>query len=233
MSSNISNREGCASWFKWIVGSFIALLGAGGGIAAWSGAVRSSEPPSVPTPIVITINTESVNNGQETTTSKQAVVELPTDVFIPTAVPTPIPIPTQPASNRPSEQDIVQFLSEAVLAETAAYLYLDSSYVSYYFAGTPLGFMESEIAELLNNGVIVAKLYDESQSYIYDINFASDMRIEVDSCEIWSQELYSLWDSSFLGSEGPTLYPQTITIEQFSNGWYITDVVFYEAPAFC
>ena len=232
MSNSRPNREGCASWFKWMVGSFIALLGAGGGIAAWSGVFQAAEPPPAPTPIVITINTAG-GDGEETTSAPQTVVALPTDVYVPTAVTTPMPLPTQPNLNRPSEQDIAQFLYEAVVAETAAYLYLDSRYVSYYFAGAPLGFMESEIAELLKNGVVVAKLYDEGQSYIHHIRFATDQRIEVDSCEVWSQEMYSLWDSSFLGNEAASLYPQTITLEQQTGGWYITDVAFYDAPAFC
>ncbi|MCP4420790.1 MAG: hypothetical protein GY805_29625 [Chloroflexi bacterium] len=42
-------------------------------------------------------------------------------------------------------------------------------------------------------------------------------------------ELYSIirYDPFFAS------LPQTITIEQFTNGWYITDILFYEAPAFC
>lgn len=227
MSNSTSNHGGCAGWFKWIVGSFIALLGASGGIAAWVSLGSSSNPPLPPTPIVITINNADIGDGG---ISK---VELPEDVFVPTAVPTPIPIPTQPSSNRPSEADVKQFLYEAVLAETAAYIYLDSSYVSYYFIGTPLSFMEAEITELANNGVILAKLYDENLSYTYHINYVNENRIEVDNCEVWSQEAYNLWDSSLLGSDAPALIPQTIIIEQFSDGWYITDVLFYDAPAFC
>ncbi|WP_420645139.1 hypothetical protein [Candidatus Leptofilum sp.] len=225
-----SQREGCAGWFKWMVATFIALISAGGGIAAWVTIFRTPEPQPPPpaTPIVITIQTES-GSGDET----RAEVVLPEDVFVPTAVPTPQPIVNQPNSNRPSEQDVANFLYEAVLAETAAYLYLDSSYVSYYFTGAPLGLMQTEIADLTSQGVVVAKLYDETQSTIYDIRFINDSTIEVDSCEIWSMELYSVWDSSLLDSEPPTLFPQTITIEQFSNGWFITDIAFYEVPAFC
>lgn len=233
MTDNRTNREGCAGWFKWIIGTFIALLGAGGGIVALLSIGKPPETPPAPTPIVITINTESAGNDGVSSVSEQTTVELPEDVFVPEVVPTPVPIVNEPDSNRPSEQDVADFLYEAVLAETASYLYLDSSYVSWYFTGDMLNVMQAEIDELLNNGVIVAKLYDETQSYIYDINFVDDYRIEVDSCEIWSQEFYSLLDSSYLGSEGPNLYPQTIIIEQFADGWYITDVIFYDAPAFC
>ena len=31
----------------------------------------------------------------------------------------------------------------------------------------------------------------------------------------------------------PTLLPQTITIQQLDGGWFITSVVFQNAPAFC
>ena len=233
MADNRTNREGCAGWFKWIVGTFIALLGAGGGIVALMSLGQPPEVPPVPTPIVITINTGGASNDGVLPVSEQTTVELPEDVFVPKVVPTPVPIVNEPNSNRPSEQDVADFLYEAVLAETAAYLYLDSSYVSWYFTGDLLAAMESEIAELLNAGTLVAKLYDETQSYIYDIHFVDDYRIEVDSCETWSLEYYDLWDSSFLGSEGPNLYPQTIVIEQFSDGWYITDILFYDDRAFC
>ena len=233
MTNNRANREGSAGWFKWIVGSFIALLGAGGGIVALLSIGQTPEAPPVPTPIVITINTESASKDGEPAVSKQTTVELPENVYVPKIVPTPMPIVNEPSSRRPSEQDVADFLYEAVLAETVAYLYLDSSYISWYFTGKPLAYMKSEITELLNAGMLVAKLYDESQSYIYDINFVDEYRIEVDSCEIWSLEYYDLWDSSFLGSEGPNLYPQTIVIEQFTDGWYITDILFYDDVAFC
>lgn len=219
-----AHREGCAGWFKWIVGTIVGLLGAGGGIVALISLVDANDPPPPPTPIVITVNTGS---------SSTETVTLPENVYVPKVVPTPIPVFNEPNANRPSEQDVADFLSEAVLAETAAYLYLDSSYVSWYFTGELLSYMEAEINQLLTDGVIVAKLYDASRSYIDNIHFVNDYRIEVDSCETWSQEFYSLWDSSFLGSEVPALYPQTIVIEQFTDGWYITDVLFYDAPAFC
>lgn len=233
MTNNRTHREGCAGWFKWIVGTFIALLGAGGGIVALMSVGEPRETPPAPTPIVITINTDSASNDGVPSVSEQTTVELPEDVYVPKVVPTPVPIVNEPNSNRPSEQDVADFLYEAVVAETAAYLYLDSSYVTWYFTGEPLASIESEINELLNQGALAAKMYDESRSYIYDINFVDDYRIEVDSCEIWSLEYYNLWDSSFLGSEGPNLYPQTIVIEQFTNGWYITDVIFYDELAFC
>jgi len=231
MSDNKSaKREGCAGWFKWFVGTFIALLGALGGLVALWDRDNDPAPPVPATPIVITINTGGEAGSD---TSPQTAVELPEDVFVPEVVPTPVPIVNAPNTNRPSEQDVADFLYEAVLAETAAYLYLDSSYVSWYFTGDLLAAMESEIAELLNAGTLVAKLYDESLSYIYDIHFVDDYHIEVDSCETWSLEYYDLWDSSFLGSEGPNLYPQTIVIEQFTDGWYITDILFYDDFAFC
>ena len=233
MTDRRVNREGCAGWFKWIVGTFIALLGAGGGIVALINIGQPSAPAPIPTPIVITINTGNVGSGGETSDSGQTTVKLPEDVYVPKAVPTPLPIENAPNSNRPSEQDVQQFLYEAVLAETASYLYLDSSYVSWYFTGDLLSYMQTEINDLLNDGVLVAKLYDVDLSYLYDINFVDDYRIEVDSCEVWSQEYYNLWDSSFLGSDAPELYPQTIVIEQFTDGWYITDIIFYDAPAFC
>ncbi len=233
MSNSTSNNGGCAGWFKWIVGSFIALLGASGGIAAWASLGNTSAPLPAPEPIVITINNDGTDDESASVVAKQVAVTLPEEVPVATAVPTPTPIPIQPTSNWPSETDVKQFLHKAVQAETTAYLYLDSSYVSPYFAGAPLSFMESEIVELANNGVFIAKLYDETQSYTNSIRFVNENKIEVDSCEVWSQEVYNVWDRTLLGSDAPTLIPQTIIIEQFSNRWYITNILFYDLPAFC
>ncbi|MBK8900806.1 MAG: hypothetical protein IPM53_06480 [Anaerolineaceae bacterium] len=228
-----SNKEGCAGWFKWLVGTFIALLGALGGLVALLDRGQTPPPSAAPTPIVITINSGNSGSDGASGTDQQSVVKLPEDVFVPTAVPTPMPIVNQPNTNRPTEEAVTTFLYEAVLAETAAYLYLDSSYVSWYFAGDLLSIMETEIASLLNEGIIQAKYYDQTLSYIVDIQFVDDFRIEVDSCEVWSADYFSVWDSSYLSSDAPALVPQTIVIEQLGSGWFITDVIFYNAPAFC
>jgi len=50
MASESGDSSGCAGWFKWLVGIFVALLAAGGGIVALLEFV-SSETPSAP-PVV-------------------------------------------------------------------------------------------------------------------------------------------------------------------------------------
>jgi hypothetical protein len=74
---------------------------------------------------------------------------------------------------------------------------------------------------------------DFYESYIEEIRIVNNNRLDVDTCETWSTATYRLSDGAFLDSEGPTLLPQTITIERLTDGWYITNVVFYDAPHFC
>jgi hypothetical protein len=55
----------------------------------------------------------------------------------------------------------------------------------------------------------------------------------VDTCEVWTNDTYQESDGQLVDSEGPTLLPQTITIEQLNSNWFITDVQFHDAPSFC
>jgi hypothetical protein len=50
MARESSDSQGCASWFKWIVGILIALLAAGGGIVALLNYFNPPAPPPVTEP---------------------------------------------------------------------------------------------------------------------------------------------------------------------------------------
>ena len=86
---------------------------------------------------------------------------------------------------------------------------------------------------LQQQGLISISEIDYYESYIHDIRVVNDARLEVDTCEVWTTNTYRVSDSQPVDSQGPSLLPQTITIEQLNGGWFITDVQFFDAPAFC
>ncbi|HNO94008.1 MAG TPA: hypothetical protein PKJ84_07550, partial [Anaerolineales bacterium] len=61
----------------------------------------------------------------------------------------------------------------------------------------------------------------------------NNAQLEVDTCEVWSLQYYRRSDGALVQSNEPKLLPQTITIQKIENGWFITAVQFFEAPAFC
>jgi deoxyadenosine/deoxycytidine kinase len=71
------------------------------------------------------------------------------------------------------------------------------------------------------------------KSYINDIRVINNSQIEVDTCEVWTTSTYQQSDGQLVDSTDPTLLPQTITIQQQNGSWFITNVNFLDAPAFC
>ena len=134
----------------------------------------------------------------------------------------------------PEMQQLVnQFLSAAVLAETLAYTYSDPSYAEQVYAGDPLRSIREAIVDLNSQGLVQVPEFDSANSHLVDIRAIGDDKIEVDTCEIWAVSYYRLYDGAFVGADSPHLTPQTITIERFSSGWFITNVAFYNPPSFC
>lgn len=66
-----------------------------------------------------------------------------------------------------------------------------------------------------------------------NVRVISDYYIGVDTCETWTTSVYRYADGALVDSDGPTLLPQTITLEYWDAAWYITQVVFYQDWAFC
>jgi hypothetical protein len=132
-----------------------------------------------------------------------------------------------------TQQVVNEFLSAAVLAETFAYTYSDPSYAAQVYAGEPLRSIQEAIVDLNGQGLFQVPEFDSANSHLVDIRVVGDGRIEVDTCEIWTVSYYRLYDGAFVGADSPRLTPQTITIERFSSGWFITNVAFYNPPSFC
>jgi hypothetical protein len=129
--------------------------------------------------------------------------------------------------------EVSNFLTHAIEVEIEAFANGDPSIAAEIFAGSVLQNVQDAINENNSQGIVQVSELDFYESYIEDIRVINNDRLDVDTCETWSTATYRLSDGAFVSSEGPVLLPQTITIERLADGWFITDVVFYDAPAFC
>ena len=82
-------------------------------------------------------------------------------------------------------------------------------------------------------GLVEIAAIDYYKSYVDDIRIINNSQLEVDTCEVWTIQFYRRSDGSLAQSNDAQLLPQTITIQKINNGWFITTVEFFEAPAFC
>jgi hypothetical protein len=131
------------------------------------------------------------------------------------------------------EDQVSEFLTRAIELEIEAYRNNDASIAASIMAGPVLESLAAEISSLQQQGLISISEIDYYESYIHDIRVANDALIEVDTCEVWTTNTYRAADSQLVDSQGPSLLPQTITIEQQDGSWFITNVEFFDAPAFC
>jgi hypothetical protein len=131
------------------------------------------------------------------------------------------------------EQDVNDFLSNAIDLEIEAYQKESADVVSSVMAGDALANVQSDIASLSQQGLVMISEIDYYKSYISDISQIDTTHLEVDTCEVWTNDAYNKSTGELVDSQGPELLPQTITIQQINSNWYITDVQFFDAPAFC
>jgi hypothetical protein len=131
------------------------------------------------------------------------------------------------------EEDISEFLTEAIELEIEAYQEGDASIAASIMAGPVLDNLAANIEALNRQGLVSISEIDYYESYINDIRVLSSTQIEVDTCEVWSTYTYRLSDGELVEAAGPDLIPQTLTIQQLDGGWFITNVEFFDPPAFC
>ena len=103
-------------------------------------------------------------------------------------------------------QAIEDFLRGGVAAEIAAYQYGDPSYASMFY-GDALQTVQTQIADLNSQGVMLAAQFDANSSYVHDIRVTGRNRIEVDSCEYWAREYYDRQTGALPDSASWTLRP--------------------------
>lgn len=131
------------------------------------------------------------------------------------------------------ENEVSNFLTEAIALQIEAYQQGDASIASSIMAGDILENLFADIDSLNAQGLVSISEIDYYESYINDIRVINDSQIEVDTCEVWATNTYRRSDGALVSSDGPTLLPQTITIQRLNAGWFITAVNFFDAPSFC
>jgi hypothetical protein len=130
-------------------------------------------------------------------------------------------------------KDVSDFLTEAIELQIEAYRQGDASIASSILAGNLFNDLEKDIDSLNQQGLVQISEINYYQSYIDDIRIINQQQLEVDSCETWTTNTYRRADEALVQSSGPDLLPQTITIQNVNGGWFITNVEFFDAPAFC
>ena len=179
------------------------------------GLVDGVEVANRMNPLDPDMDKDGVSDGQE--------VDQGTDPFFPEQADLPADL----------ENEVSEFLTRAIELQIQAYRNNDASIASSIMAGQVLENLSSDINSLSQQGLVSLSEIDYYQSYIQDIRVVNEARIEVDTCEVWTTDTYRLSDSQLVDSQGPSLLPQTITIEQLDGNWFITTVNFFDAPAFC
>ena len=141
--------------------------------------------------------------------------------------------PEQPDVPDDLENQVSDFLTRAIELQIEAYQRGDASIASSVLAGQELADLSADIVSLNQQGLVSISEIDYYQSYINDIRGINNSQIEVDTCEVWTTDTYQQSDGQLVDSAGPDLLPQTITIQQQNGNWFITNVNFLDAPAFC
>jgi hypothetical protein len=179
------------------------------------GLVDGVEVTNRMNPLDPDMDKDGVTDGQE--------VDQGTDPFF----------PEQPDVPEDLENQVSEFLTRAIELQIEAYRNNDASIAAPIMTGQMLQDLQADINSLSQQGLVSISEIDYYESYIHDIRVINNVNIEVDTCEVWATNTYRQSDGQLLESTGPDLLPQTITIEQLDGSWFITNVEFFDAPAFC
>jgi hypothetical protein len=179
------------------------------------GLVDGVEVSSHMNPLDPDMDKDGVNDGQE--------VNQGSDPFFPEQADVPADL----------ENEVSDFLTRAIELQIEAYRKGNASIASSIMTGPVLEGLSSDINSLNQQGLLSISEIDYYESYINDIRVINNTHLEVDTCEVWTTNTYNQADGQLVESQGPDLLPQTITIEQMNGSWFITNVNFFDAPAFC
>ncbi|HEX6033415.1 MAG TPA: matrixin family metalloprotease, partial [Anaerolineales bacterium] len=179
------------------------------------GLVDGVEVQNRMNPLDPDMDKDGVNDGQE--------VDQGTDPFFPEQSDIPEDL----------ENQVSEFLTRAIELQIEAYRNNDASIAASIMTGPILDSLAAEINSRRQQGLVSLSEIDYYESYIHDIRVINNALIEVDTCEVWATNTYRVSDSQLVDSQGPSLLPQTITIEQLNGSWFITTVDFLDAPVFC
>lgn len=211
-------------------------------IQDWIRQSTSTPVPPAPTSIVETNPASQATTAPLSTTTATSLPPPPTDIAIvlPTPFsPPPLLTPVQTDPNQPlpvtdeQHQRIWAFINSAFQAEISAYYYGNSTYLDTIIAGDALNTMQTEISDLNNQGLVRVFTFDPTQSYIYNARNDSVSKVTVEICSMWSSTTAQRATGVQIAQSPPTLYPQTLVLEQIATGWFITSMTVHTAPAFC
>lgn len=130
-------------------------------------------------------------------------------------------------------REVSQFVTNAIQLQIQAFRQGDASLAAGILAGDVFTSLENQINTLNNQGLVQISELDFYESYVRQVRLISNTQLEVDTCETWSTVVYRRSDGQAVSSDGPTLLPQTLTIQRLDSGWFITAVSFHDAPGFC
>jgi hypothetical protein len=179
------------------------------------GLVDGVEVSNRMNPLDPDMDKDGVPDGQE--------VDQGTDPFFPEQADVPADL----------ENQVSDFLTRAIELQIEAYQKGDASIAAAIMTGQELADLSADIDSLNQQGLVSISEIDYYQSYINDIRVINNSQIDVDTCEVWTTNTYRQADGQLVDSTDPTLLPQTITIQQQNGNWFITNVNFLDAPAFC
>ena len=167
-------------------------------------------------PLDADMDHDGVNDGQE--------VAQGSDPFFPDQS-----VNVSPELNK----EVSDFITKAIELQIEAYRKGDANIAASIMAGDIFTTLESDIASLNQQGFAQISEIDFYTSYIHAIRVVNDNHLEVDTCEVWSTNIYRRSDGTLIQSVDPRLLPQTSTLQKLDQGWFITQVNFFDVPAFC
>ncbi len=129
--------------------------------------------------------------------------------------------------------EIQEFLTKAINLEIETFYTGNANLAADIFAGDVLQAIQDQVQSLNQQDLAQISTFDYYNSYLHDVRVVSEEQIDVDTCEVWTTTIYRRSTGTALQAEEPQLLPQTLTLQKLSNGWFITAVEFYDAPAFC
>ncbi|MEK6751545.1 MAG: matrixin family metalloprotease [Chloroflexota bacterium] len=129
--------------------------------------------------------------------------------------------------------EVNEFLTRAIQLQIEAYRQGNPNIAASIMAGDIFTFLKNEISGLNQQGFVQISEIDFYKSYVNNIRVISNTILEVDTCEVWGTNIYRRSDGALVQNIDPRLLPQTITIQKLDQGWFITNVNFLDAPAFC
>jgi hypothetical protein len=141
--------------------------------------------------------------------------------------------PDQASVSPELENEVSEFLTKAIELQIEAYQKGNASIASSVLAGDVHEALSADINSLNEQGLVSVSDIDYYESYINEIRVRNNSHIEVNTCEVWTTSIYRRSNGELLQNDGPSLLPQTITIQKLDSGWFITDVRFFDAPSFC